>query len=161
MPETEKMMTRKRSESGSKRQLKEKVVQVYESLFKGEDIYKTSPTFWEEFFLLKPKTVHLESEIQKCSSEQLALVKKNINVLFTQCIETLGHEHNIRVVYSMQTLCALVSSVYRRVAEENGMDVINLLMGFLFAEEKMQLLLNYCQAFLNGIYTLRLKFEHF
>lgn len=71
------MALRKKSDSGSKRVLKEKVVQIYErffqvriykyvlrcrliyiyihvSLFQGEDVLKDNPNFWEELFLLKP-----------------------------------------------------------------------------------------------------------
>lgn len=145
------MTTRKRSGSGSKRQLKEKVVQIYESFFRGEDLTKSNSSFWDEFFLLKPKVIQLETEIQKIPPEQLGTVKENINSLFIQCIETLGHEHNIRVVYAMQTLCALVHSVYKKATAESGYDVITLLMGFQNAEEKMQQLLSHCQEFLAGI----------
>lgn len=145
------MTTRKRSGSGSKRQLKEKVVQIYESFFKGEDLSKNNPSFWDEFFLLKPKVAYLENEIQKLTSDQLGLVKDNLNILFAQCIDTLSHEHNIRVVYSMQTLCTLVSSVYKKATAESGFDVVNLLMGFQVAEEKMQQLLNHCIVFLTSM----------
>lgn len=144
------MSTRKRSGSGSKRQLKEKVVQIYESFFKGEDLVKNNPTFWDEFFLLKPNVSHLEAEIHKIVPENLGVVKTNINLLFVQSIDTLGHEHNIRVVYAMQTLCALVHSVYKRATAEIGFDIISLLVGFENAEEKMQQLLNHCYAFLSG-----------
>lgn len=144
------MTTRKRSGSGSKRPLKEKIVQIYESFFKGEDLTKNNASFWDEFFLLKPKVMQLEAEIQKIPLEQLGIVKDNINSLFIKCIETLGHEHNIRVVYAMQTLCALVHAVYKKVTAESGFDVIGLLMGFENSEERMQQLLNHCQEFLSG-----------
>lgn len=144
------MTTRKRSGSGSKRQLKEKVVQIYESFFKGEDLTLNNPTFWDEFFLLKPKVSHIEAEIQKLTNEQLLALKENINTLFSQCIDALGHEHHIGVVYAMQTLCALVSAIYRKTSMESGFDVINILVGFDIAEEKMQHLLTYCNEFLTG-----------
>lgn len=151
------MTTRKRSGSGSKRQLKEKVVQIYESFFKGEDLSKSNPSFWDEFFLLKPKVLQLEAEVQKIPPEQLGAVKDNISCLFIQCIETLGHEQHIRVVYAMQTLCALVQAVYRKARAETGYDVVGLLMGFQEAEEKMQQLLNHCHSFLVGTYHIIFK----
>lgn len=144
------MTTRKRSGSGSKRQLKEKVVQIYELFFRGDDLSKNNPSFWDEFFLLKPKVTYLENEIQKLTPDQLGVVRDNFNLLFCQCIDTLNHDHNIRVVYAMQTLCGLVSSVYKKATAESGFDVIHLLMGFQVAEEKMQQLLNFCNAFLSG-----------
>lgn len=144
------MTSRKRSGSGSKRQLKEKVVQIYESFFKGEDLTNGNPNFWDELFLLKPKISHLEAEMQKISGDQLLAIKDNLNTLFAHCIETLGHEHNIRVVYALQTLCAIISSMYKKSSGECGFDVINVMMGFDVAEQRMQLLLQHCNNLLNG-----------
>jgi hypothetical protein len=48
------------------------------------------------------KVSSLEVEIQKLNGEQLVALKENINTLFKHCIETLGHEHHIRVVYALQ-----------------------------------------------------------
>ena len=54
------MSVRKRSGSGGKRALKEKVVEVYEGLFRGEQVAVGNSNYWEEFFLLKPKMAVLE-----------------------------------------------------------------------------------------------------
>ena len=43
-----------------KRALKEKIVEVYESLFRGDQIALGNSNYWEEFFLLKPKMAVLE-----------------------------------------------------------------------------------------------------
>nr|CAD7262503.1 unnamed protein product [Timema shepardi] len=69
----------------------------------GEDPALGNPNFWDEVFLLKPKVSSLEAEIQKLNGEQLVSLKDNINTLFKHCITTLGHEHNIRVVYALQS----------------------------------------------------------
>ncbi|XP_073997892.1 armadillo-like helical domain-containing protein 3 [Rhodnius prolixus] len=143
------MASRKRSGSGSKRQLKEKIVQIYESFFKGEDLARLNPNFWDELFLLKPKVAHLESEILRLNEEQLVTAKENINALFVQCIETLGNEHQLRVVYALQTLCALISAIYK-TSGQCGFDVIDILMGFDTAEQRMRLLLCHCNTILNG-----------
>ena len=55
-----KMSVRKRSGSGGRRALKEKVVEVYEGLFRGDQIAVGNSNYWEEFFLLKPKIAVLE-----------------------------------------------------------------------------------------------------
>lgn len=151
------MASRKRSGSGSKRQLKEKVVQIYESFFRGEDPTIGNPNFWHEFFLLKPKVANLEAEILKLSAEQLVSLKDNINSLFKKCVETLGQEHNIRIMCSLQTLCAVIHSIYKKTSGEYGFDVINILMGFESAEQLMQELLEYCNSFLAGDYPSNLK----
>ena len=43
--------------------LKEKVVQLYEGFFRGEQVAVGNTNFWEEFFLIKPKMAALEAEI--------------------------------------------------------------------------------------------------
>lgn len=45
---------------------------------------------------------YFESEMQRLNGEQLVLIQENLHTLFAQCIDTLGHEHNIRVVYALQ-----------------------------------------------------------
>uniref|UniRef100_A0A146L9F2 UPF0668 protein C10orf76 n=4 Tax=Lygus hesperus TaxID=30085 RepID=A0A146L9F2_LYGHE len=149
MKETMATNSRKRSGSGSKRVLKEKIVQIYESFFRGEDLASQNPNFWDELFLLKPKVSHLESEIIRLNGEQLMMAKYNVNALFSQCIETLGNEHQLRVVYALQTLCALISAIYK-TSVQCGFDVIDILMGFDMAEQRMKLLLEHCNSILSG-----------
>ena len=57
------MSVRKRSGSGGRKALKEKVVEVYEGLFRGDQIAVGNSNYWEEFFLLKPKISVLEVSI--------------------------------------------------------------------------------------------------
>ncbi|XP_026748904.2 armadillo-like helical domain-containing protein 3 [Galleria mellonella] len=144
------MATRKRSGSGSKRHLKEKVVQIYESFFRGEDLTSDNPTFWDEFFLLKPKIPQLEAEIHKLSVEQLLNMKESINLLVTQCIEMLGQEHHIRLVYALQTLSALMITMYQRTTQDNNLNVKVVLIGTENADVKMQKLFEHCSTMLSG-----------
>lgn len=44
----------------------------------------------------------VEAEIVKLNSEQLVVVKENLNTLFSKCVFMLGHEHHIRVAHSLQ-----------------------------------------------------------
>uniref|UniRef100_A0A8D9BS28 UPF0668 protein C10orf76 homolog n=1 Tax=Cacopsylla melanoneura TaxID=428564 RepID=A0A8D9BS28_9HEMI len=141
------MASRKRSDSGSRRPLKEKVVQIYESFFQGEDLSINNPNFWDEFFLLKPKVSNFEMEVDRLSPEQLLKLKDNINVLFTQCVNMLGHEHNIRIVYAIQTLCALMSSVLRK-QREHCVDIITVLLGLDGVEKQMKHVIRHCNTFL-------------
>lgn len=114
------MSSRKRSGSGSKRP-KEKVVFLYELLFRSdfEDPTKTNSEFWHEFFLLQPNVESLENEITKLSAEQLIGVKPNINLLFCQSIDLLdsgefdfcpfaNHQPHIKfvlIVYPFDSIC--------------------------------------------------------
>ncbi|KAK4312343.1 hypothetical protein Pmani_016210 [Petrolisthes manimaculis] len=142
---------------GVRRHLKEKVVQMYEDLFHGTDPCVNNARFWDDLFLLKPKMSAMEGEISRCSSEQLVGLKENINTLFAKCVQTLAHQHNIRVVNALLTLCSLVRALYRKMQGDYGFDFINILIGFDAAEEQMQLLLNHCSNFLTGEYCDSLK----
>lgn len=141
------MATKKGATSGPKRQFKEKIVQIYETLFKGEALPSPNAQFWDEFFLLKPKTAYIDNEIQKMSQEQLFLAKTNINLLVTNCIEALTDSNNIRVVYALQTLCAIIHSIFRK-ATEVEQDVF--CIGFENSEDKVRRLLEACEEFLVG-----------
>ena len=46
------MSVRKRTTSGGKRAFKEKIVEIYESLFRGEQIAVGNVNFWDEFLLV-------------------------------------------------------------------------------------------------------------
>ena len=149
------MSSRKRSGSGSKRP-KEKVVFIYELIFRGEDPRTNNPSeeFWDEFFLLQPNVDALEQELNKQTSEQLAGVKQNINELFRQCVDILeappGATHPKRIFNCLLTLSALVHGLFRKAAAEQGssFDLINTLMGFEEAEELMKRLVEFCNRFM-------------
>lgn len=82
---------RKRSGSGSgSKRPKEKVVYIYELIFRGEeDPTNNNNEFWNEFFLLQPNVEILETELMKLTGEQLIGLKNNINLLFTKSIELM------------------------------------------------------------------------
>jgi hypothetical protein len=127
--------------SARKAALKEKIVQMYDVLLRGDDPEASSPSFWAEFFLLRPKTGVLEAEVAKMSAEAIAAppVRDNLNALFEECVANLGEEHHIKVVYALQTLCGLVrAATKKQSAGSSGFDLINLLVGFDAAENRMQ-----------------------
>ncbi|KAH0560266.1 armadillo-like helical domain-containing protein 3 [Cotesia glomerata] len=152
------MAMRKRSGSGSKRQHKGKLIPIYESLFKGEDLTSGHPNFWNEVFLIKPIVPHIENEILKMSAEQLSTCKNNLNALVCHSIDTLIDEHPFRVVYALQTLAAVIQSIYKK-ASQNGCDfnLIDVLIGLKDAEERMTTLMQHCNTFLLGEYPDSLK----
>ncbi|CAG9769602.1 unnamed protein product [Ceutorhynchus assimilis] len=154
------MTSRKRSGSGSKRQFKEKVVQIYETILKGEEIRSNNPLPWEEFFLLKPKLTTFETEILKLSTEQLQAAKPNLNELFSQCIEILADNTSIRAAYGLQTLCGFLHSIFRKFGDgqtESNIQAIEFLSGFDNYVSYLQKLLDFCQVFLEGDSTDAMK----
>ncbi|XP_028033635.1 armadillo-like helical domain-containing protein 3 [Bombyx mandarina] len=144
------MAMRKRSGSGSKRHLKEKVVQIYESFFRGEDLTTDNPTFWDEFFLLKPKIPQLEAEIHKLSTEQLINMKESMNILVEQCIEMLRQDHHIRLLYALQTLSALLITMYQRLEPDSNINIKTIMIGQENADTKMVKLFEQCSIILSG-----------
>ncbi|XP_023345372.1 UPF0668 protein C10orf76 homolog [Eurytemora carolleeae] len=142
------MSMRKRSGSGGKKVLKEKIVQLYEGFFRGESVTLGNINFWEEFFLLKPKMGALESEIGALQADQLSGVRENLNSLVHECITHLSNTHQIKVVYALQTLTGVVRAVYKKCAQLSGFDLVNFLIGFDRAEQEMSSLLNQINTFL-------------
>lgn len=165
--------------SSKKAGFKEKIVQMYEVLLRGDDPQIAfGQQFWNEFFLLKPKVSHLESEMTKLSQDQFNSCRANLNRLFEECVANLEcRDRPIRVVYSLQTLCGLVKAVFRKQqgtttannsspamqspSDEGGgmlgFDLINALVGFDNAENRMTELVAQINYFLTGDHPASLK----
>ncbi|XP_011684939.1 PREDICTED: UPF0668 protein C10orf76 homolog isoform X1 [Wasmannia auropunctata] len=152
------MAMRKRSGSGAKRQHKCKLVPIYESFFKGEDLTLAHPNFWNELFLIKPMVPHIENEILHMTAEQLNASKENLNALVCHCVDTLVDEHPFRIVYALQTLAAVIQSMYKKANQgDYGFNLIDILVGFDSAEQRMTTLMQHCNNFLTGEYPDSLK----
>lgn len=131
---------------------------MYEVLLKGENPTSSSfgQTFWAEFFLLKPKVNYFETELCKLNHEQVSAARVNLNTLFEQSLLNLAEEHHIRVVYALQTLCGLLRGAFRKQSTA-GVDLVNLLMGFEVAEQRMTHLIDHMNNFLMGDEPASLK----
>ncbi|WAR21170.1 ARMD3-like protein [Mya arenaria] len=64
-----------RKGSSNKMALKEKIVQIYEAFFQGEDPSAGNVNFWDELFLLKVNTSYIEVECEKLTGEGLLALK--------------------------------------------------------------------------------------
>ncbi|XP_063291186.1 armadillo-like helical domain-containing protein 3 isoform X2 [Pelobates fuscus] len=157
MAQIEKKVGLLRKSSGSKKPLKEKVVLMYDEIFAKEDPSKTNPRFWDELFLMKVNLEYLEAKLESLDGEELMKIKDNINSLFQHCIQALGADHQIRVVNSLQTLCALIRGVHQKNKPTSGFDIINMLMGFDKAELRMKNLMESLDVLLCGEGSENLK----
>ncbi|XP_055874531.1 armadillo-like helical domain-containing protein 3 [Biomphalaria glabrata] len=146
-----------RKSSTQKMVLKEKVVQIYEAFFHGEDPSSSNSNFWDELFLLKVNTQFIESEIDKLNGETLLELKENLNLLFYKATQALKEESNIRKINALHTLCALVRGIFRKNHGNYGFDVINILVGFDSAESTLQSLIDSINSFLTGEFPISLK----
>ncbi|XP_067858100.1 armadillo-like helical domain-containing protein 3 isoform X2 [Heptranchias perlo] len=145
MAQVEKKGGLLRKASSNKKPLKEKVVLMYDEIFKNEDPSKNCPRFWEELFLMKVNLEYLETKLESVDGDELMKLKDNINSLFQHCIVSLNEEHQIKVVNALQTLCALIRGVHQKNKPTSGFDIINMLMGFDKAELRMKVTDNISQ----------------
>lgn len=156
-PKDKKLPLLLRKGSSNKIPLKEKIVQIYEAFFRGEDPAAGNPNFWDEFFLLKANTTFIENEFDKLTAEQLVGLKENINDLFFKCTEVLKQGNLIRVVNALQTVCALIQGVFKKSSSDHGFDIIDILIGFDAAELQMQILMESVNSILLGDNPLSVK----
>uniref|UniRef100_A0A8D3BTE9 Armadillo-like helical domain-containing protein n=1 Tax=Scophthalmus maximus TaxID=52904 RepID=A0A8D3BTE9_SCOMX len=138
MSQVEKKAGLLRRTSSSKKPLKEKVVLMYDEIFAKEDPAKNNPRFWDELFLMKVNLEYLESKLESVDGEEVQRIQDNINSLFHHCVQALAEEHQIKVVNALQTLCALFRGVHQKNKSASGFDIINMLMGFDKAEQRMK-----------------------
>uniref|UniRef100_UPI00358F9CC2 armadillo-like helical domain-containing protein 3 isoform X2 n=1 Tax=Myxine glutinosa TaxID=7769 RepID=UPI00358F9CC2 len=157
MAQPEKKSGLLRKSSGSKKVLKEKVVLMYDEIFKTEDPVQNNLRFWEELFLLKVNLEYLEAKLESLVGDQLIQMKDNINGLFHHSVLTLREDHQIRVVNALQTLCGLLRGVHQKNMPNTGFDIIDILMGFDNAEEEMKSLMVSLDSLLCGDGSLSLK----
>lgn len=146
-----------RKGSSNKIALKEKIVQIYEAFFQGEDPSTGNANFWDEFFLLKVNGTFIEAECEKLSGEGLLALKDNFNLLFDRAVAALREDKPIRVVNALLTLCALVRGIYKKNLKDYGFDVINILIGFDSAETVLQSLFESLNRYLIGDSPVSLK----
>ncbi|KAA0712452.1 UPF0668 protein C10orf76 -like protein [Triplophysa tibetana] len=150
MAQTEKKAGLLKRTSSSKKPLKEKVVLMYDEIFAKEDPTKNNPRFWDELFLMKVNLEYLEGKLEALDGDEVMKIKDNINCLFHHCVQTLGEEHQIKVVNALQTLCALFRGVHQKNKSATGFDIINMLMGFDKAELRMKELMESLDSLLCG-----------
>ncbi|KAK3589740.1 hypothetical protein CHS0354_021061 [Potamilus streckersoni] len=146
-----------RRRSANKMPLKEKIVQIYEAFFQGDDPSAGNANFWEELFLLKVNMEFIESECEKLNGESLLALKDNFNLLFDKAVAALKEDNRIRIVNALHTLVALIRGIHIKNLGDSGFDVINILIGFDAAEYVMQSLVESLNHFLNGDYPMSLK----
>ncbi|KAF3844016.1 hypothetical protein F7725_016064 [Dissostichus mawsoni] len=150
MSQVEKKAGLLRRTSSSKKPLKEKVVLMYDEIFAKEDPAKNNPRFWDELFLMKVNLEYLETKLETVDGEEVQKIQDNINSLFHHCVQALGEEHQIKVVNALQTLCALFRGVHQKNKSASGFDIINMLMGFDKAEQRMKDLMERLDSLLCG-----------
>ncbi|XP_074604539.1 armadillo-like helical domain-containing protein 3 [Brevipalpus obovatus] len=135
-----------------RRDLKEKVVQIYESFFKKDgqsDLFinlANNDSFWNDFFLLRANPSSLLEIIDSLDKQDLLRCKNMINLLFTKSVSTLDSDSPIRIANASITL--LIISQRILISSENLSTSLDLLIGGHDFEVKIALLSNKLYALL-------------
>jgi len=143
--------------SPTKKSFKKKVALYYDAIFQGDNLNEDHPNIWNELFLLKVNVSYLEDILNSLPADELLLIKKNLNELFSRCCFCLKEDHQIKIVNALQTLCTILKCVFAKKFNDFGYDVINILVGFDNAEAVMQRLIECLTGFLLGDYSVSLK----
>ncbi|KAL5962528.1 Armadillo-like helical domain-containing protein 3 [Taenia solium] len=94
--------------------LKEKVVQVYEKLFAGQDITGGRAEFWDEFFLLRVNIKVLLSYFDKVPQEHITNLKPHLSRLYGECLQrALNTSHWQRIANALQTADCLLLGAFQ------------------------------------------------
>ncbi|KAM3187759.1 hypothetical protein ACTXT7_001677 [Hymenolepis weldensis] len=109
---------------------KEKVVQVYEKLFAGQDITSGRAEFWDEFFLLRVNIKVLLSHFDKVSLERIVELKIHLSRLYNECLQkALNTSHWQRIANALQTADCLMLGTFRvKVLDVKPADKLKLLI---------------------------------
>lgn len=145
------------TKSPVKKNFKEKIIILYDAIFNGDDITSSYPNLWDEIFLLKVNVTYLETLIDSKSADALLQIKHNVNEFTSRCCLALKQEHQIKILNALQTLCAVMQSLFRKKFNNFGYDVIDILLGFDNASDTMKSMLESVGNVLQGDYSVSLK----
>ncbi|VDL50374.1 unnamed protein product, partial [Hymenolepis diminuta] len=109
---------------------KEKVVQVYEKFFAGQDITSGRAEFWDEFFLLRVNIKVLLSYFDKVSLDRIVDLKVHLSRFYNECLQkALNTSHWQRIANALQTADCLMLGAFRtKVLDINPADKLKLLI---------------------------------
>ncbi|EON95625.1 hypothetical protein UCRPA7_8893 [Phaeoacremonium minimum UCRPA7] len=107
----------------------QKIVQLYDELFKEEDDGDKSEGFWKEFFLLKPDKFSLRHILDELSPGDLLQLELQCHELFTRSIQALKGTQGAADLHALDTLSTFLSAVLAKKYMNPSSDIINVLAG--------------------------------
>ncbi|XP_039259173.2 armadillo-like helical domain-containing protein 3 [Styela clava] len=127
----------------SKKPIKEKILLLYDMIFKpgNDDLTSENPNFWDEFFLLKVHPEYIEKKFEVLSPKDVLQLKDRLNSMFDKCLEYIQCDQPVRVINALQTLSSLFRGIFACELGDHGFDRIDILIGFDMAETSMHVLL--------------------
>ncbi|KFX87743.1 hypothetical protein V490_08047 [Pseudogymnoascus sp. VKM F-3557] len=107
----------------------QKIVELYDGLFKDEEGGDKSEGFWTEFFLLKPDLATLRRILGAISPSDLLTLQNPTRSLFTRAIKCIKSGSAPADTHALDTLTVLLASVLSKKYNNPSSDIINVLAG--------------------------------
>ncbi|TAQ90089.1 hypothetical protein B7494_g1605 [Chlorociboria aeruginascens] len=107
----------------------QKIVELYEALFKDEDDNEKSEGFWKEFFLLKPDKATLQRILLQLSPDDLLHLQEQTRQLFLRAVGCIKAGNAPADAHALDTVTAFLASVLSKKYTNPSSDIINVLAG--------------------------------
>ncbi|TVY73372.1 UPF0668 protein-like [Lachnellula suecica] len=107
----------------------QKIVELYEALFKDEDDNEKSEGFWREFFLLRPDKATLQRILDELSPNDLLHLQAQTRQLFLRAVGCIKAGSAPADAHALDTVTAFLVSVLSKKYNNASSDIINVLAG--------------------------------
>ncbi|KAE9375641.1 DUF1741-domain-containing protein [Stipitochalara longipes BDJ] len=107
----------------------QKVVALYEELFKDEEDHEKSEGYWKEFFLLKPDKATLQKIIFELSPDDLLHLQAQTRQLFSRAVGCIKAGRAPADAHALDTATAFLASVLPKKYTNPSSDIINVIAG--------------------------------
>ncbi|KAJ9149245.1 DUF1741-domain-containing protein [Pleurostoma richardsiae] len=107
----------------------QKIVHLYEELFKDEDEADKTEGFWREFFLLKPDRASLRRILDALPPGDLLHLEPQTRQLFARSVAALRDSQGAADLHALDTLSTFLSAVLAKKYTNPSSDVITVLAG--------------------------------
>jgi len=107
----------------------QKVVALYEELFKDAEDNEKTEGYWRELFLLKPDRVNLQRLLLKLSPDDLLHFQAQTQELFFRAVGYIKAGNAPADSHALDTVTAFLASVLPKKYNNPSSDIINVLAG--------------------------------
>jgi len=107
----------------------QKIVELYEALFKDEDDHERSEGFWKEFFLLRPDKATLQRILHELSTDDLLHLQAQTRQLFSRSVGCIKRGVAPSDAHALDTITAFLTAVLPKKYTNPSSDIINVIAG--------------------------------
>ncbi|KAK6597591.1 hypothetical protein H4I96_08543 [Botrytis cinerea] len=107
----------------------QKIVELYEALFKDEDDPDKSEGFWKEFFLLRPNKATLQTILNQLSADGLLHLQIQTRQLFSRAVGCIKAGNHPADAHALDTITAFLAAVLSKKYTNPSSDIISVLAG--------------------------------